>query len=394
MSGSRAAILLGAVGCALACAAMPVGARSQERLGVAIAIEDPSGRVVPRVREALARAGRGEGVARLAFWGASHTASDQYTGFLRERLQRRFGNAGAGLVMPAMPFDLYARRDVTIEGGPGWRGVMVRGHARTADHYGRAGFAIETSRRTRARVIIPRSRIRHVELWALARTGGGTLELASGRTVSTLATSTSGPDAPVFAELDAERVSTVDVRSAGDGPVRVFGVNLETGTPGVIVESFGVPGARASDQLPWDEATLRAQIARRPLDLVALAYGTNESGDRTAMAALETDLRAVIDRWQRVAPTAACLLIGPSDWAMTRDGARVARPRTTAVRDLYRRVAIAEGCGFFDLVALQGGAGSIPRWVEQGFALGDHVHMTDAGHERVAELLDRALRGR
>lgn len=384
----RALVLVGVL---LACAAVERGAGAQDQvLGRPIAIEDPRGAVLPRVQRALRRAERGDGVARLAFWGASHTASDQYPGFLRERLIARFGDGGHGLVMPAMPFPLYARRDLAID-GPGWTGLAVRGRDRRADRYGRAGYAIETTTPTFARVRVgARRAVRHVEAWALAQPGGGTLSLVVDGSEVRSAPS-AAPPGTIYLEADVARAGRVEVRSAGDGPVRLFGVLLESGAPGVIVESFGVPGARARDQLPWHEATLREQVARRPPDLVALAYGTNESGDRTPLSELDRDLHAVIARWRAVAPDAAILVIGPSDWPRLRAGRYAVRPRTTEVRDLYRRVALAEGCGFFDLLAFQGGAGSIPRWVAAGLALDDHVHLTDEGHARLAAALERAL---
>lgn len=375
----------------MAGAALGRGAGAQDGpLGRAIPIEDPAGTVLPRVHRALRRAERDEGVARLAFWGASHTASDQYPGFLRERLIRRFGDGGHGLVMPAMPFPLYARRDLAIEGA-GWTGLAVRGRDRRPDRYGRAGYAIETAARASARVQIGgRHPVRHVEAWALAQPGGGTLSLAVDGAEERSSASHGAPGS-IYLQADVENARRVEVRASGDGPVRLFGVLLESGAPGVIVESFGVPGARASDQLPWHEPTLREQIARRPPDLVALAYGTNESGDRTPLAALERDLREVIARWRAIAPEAAILVIGPSDWPQLRAGAYVVRARTTQVRDLYRRTALATGCGFFDLLAFQGGPGSIPRWVSAGLALDDHVHLTDDGHARLATMLERAL---
>ena len=377
---------------ALLIAAGALPTRAQETLGVATPIEDPRGLVLPRVHEALRRAARGEGVARLAFWGASHTASDQYPSFLRASLQRRFGDAGAGLVMPAVPFALYERRDVVVESGGGWRGVMVRGAARGDDRYGRAGFAVETEARTWARVRSAR-RTAHVELWALAQPGGATLELRvdGDAQVATLATDTA-EHALAYAALEVTpRAHRVEVRAHGDGRARVFGVLLESDRPGVVVESFGVPGARARDQLPWDPATMREHLARRPVDLYALAYGTNETGDRTPLPALERDLRETLSRWREAAPDAACLVVGPSDWPRVRDGIAEARPRTTAVRDAYRRVALTTGCGFFDLLAFQGGPASIERWVSAGWALGDRVHMTDPGHQRLAQVLERAL---
>jgi hypothetical protein len=380
--------LAAALACALACGL----AAAQEPIGTAIAIEDPTGLVLPRLHAALART-RAGGVARLAFWGASHTASDQYTGLLRERLQRRFGDAGIGLALPALPFALYDRRDLALESGPGWAGRMVRGSSRDPDRYGRAGFAIETRQRTWAR-IRPRgaTRIAHVEAWALAQPGGGTIELAvDSAPVASLATASTSPSLAYAAADVAPGPHAIEVRTDGAGPVRLYGLLAESGAPGVIVESFGVPGARARDQLPWDESALREHVARRVPDLYALAYGTNETGDRTPLAALERDLRDVIARWHRIAPESACLVIGPSDWPLRDGDTYAARPRTNEVRELYRRVAFATGCGFFDLVAFQGGPGSFPRWIAAGMALDSRVHLNDAGHARLAEVLERAL---
>lgn len=61
------------------------------------------------------------------------------------------------------------------------------------------------------------------------------------------------------------------------------------------------------------------------------------------------------------------------------------------MRDAYRRAALAEGCAFFDLLAWQGGPGSIVEWVARGWALGDHVHLTDDGYARLGEALAAQL---
>ncbi|MCA9600528.1 MAG: hypothetical protein KC417_00810, partial [Myxococcales bacterium] len=54
---------------------------------------------------------------------------------------------------------------------------------------------------------------------------------------------------------------------------------MEGEEPGVVVDALGVNGARAKNQLWWDDASFRAELAKRDPALVALAYGTNESGD-------------------------------------------------------------------------------------------------------------------
>jgi lysophospholipase L1-like esterase len=386
----RALIALGSLAAAFAVAA-PL--RGQDApLGVAGALDDPGGRVGAALRSALDAASPDGRTVRLTFWGASHTASDQYTAPIRARLRRRYGDAGSGLVMPAQPLWLYEMRDFDVPEVPAFAGRFVRGATRVPGNYGRAGMALDVEVASRAE-LVPRRGVRFaaVALWAEARAGGGTVTLSVDGHEATLHT---GVDGAGFGEV---RVVVplgshcIEVRAHGDGPVRIFGVVPETGTGGVTVEAFGVPGARARDWAPWDEAAMRAQLAARPSDLVAIAYGTNESGDGTALATVEAQLDATLDRLAAVAPTVPCLVIGPSDRPRLRDAHHEPRPRSTAMAELFHRRALAHGCAFFDTLAWQGGAGSMMAWVARGLALDDHVHLTDEGYEQMADALLEGL---
>src|SRR5690606_7420524 len=94
-----------------------------------VAIDDDSGRALAALHGALERA-RDGGRARITIWGASHVASDQYPGMLRTALQRRYGDGGPGLVLPASPFSLYAHTDVRVARAGAWRALRVRGSRR------------------------------------------------------------------------------------------------------------------------------------------------------------------------------------------------------------------------------------------------------------------------
>lgn len=379
----------------LLAALVPLRLGAQDALGVPGALDDPGGRLAQALSAALERARAGGPSARLAFWGASHTASDQYTSVLRRELRRAAGDGGPGLVLPSLPFPLYEMRDVEVPDVPAFAGRFVRGARRTPGAYGRAGFALDVERRARAELTLRASAapIAHVEVWAMAQPGGGSVGLeVNGREVASVDTEVGPPGTLVRAVADVapgRHRFAVDVR--GDGPVRLFGVLAESATPGVVVEAFGVPGARARDQEPWDAASFAEQLAVRPPDVVAIAYGTNESGDGTPLTQVEASVDAALDRLEAAAPGAACLVIGPSDRPRRRDGAWVARPRSTALAELFHRRAAAHGCAFFDLLAWQGGPGAIERWVGAGLALDDHVHLTDEGYAMLARALLREL---
>lgn len=370
------------------------------RLGRRTRVEDPSGRALDHFHDALRESERGEGVTRIVVWGASHVASDQFTGELRRRLQDRFGDGGAGLVPIARPFSLYDHADLVISPSRSFRGAMVRGNRRVPGPYGRAGFALDADGPGSGRITPRRSSGRgatlaHVELWALGQPEGGRVELRiDGEAHGMLSTSTEAAS-PLYLTVDLPAARhRLEVRALDESPLRVHGVLLESGRPGVVLEAFGVPGARLRDRLPWDDESLAAHLARRPADLLVLAYGTNESARRRPMRAVERDAREAITRTRRVGGDASCLVVGPSDWPRhTPEGWRP-RPRSGALNELYQRIASEEGCAYFDLLHFQGGAGSAPRWVEAGLMLDDHVHFSDRAHARLAGVLERALLAR
>ena len=99
-------------------------------------------------------------------------------------------------------------------------------------------------------------------------------------------------------------------------------------------------------------------------------------------------LREVIGRWKRRAPATSCLLVGPGDWPRERrDGTLRTRPRLEGIVQAQRVEADVAGCAFFDTLAWMGGPLSMERWMAEGLALGDRVHLTDAGYERLGDAL-------
>ena len=385
------AVALAAIAAACTIAAAAQDGGGPRELGTPTWLDDPRGDALPRFHAALRRVASDGEVARVVVWGASHVAEDRITGVLRARLGRRFGDAGLGLVPAVPPFSLYDHLDVEHEGGGGWSGWMVRGRAREPGAYGRAGFAVEARARTWARVRPRASNTRSAELWGWAQPGGGSVSLRSGGARARL--ETAGDEGPVYGEAIAVR-GAIEVRTGGDGPVRLFGVDLATGEPGIVVEAFGIPGARARDRLPWDDAVLRAHLRRRPPAMIVLAYGTNESGGGQRLSTVEREVRRAIRRTRAIVPDAACVVIGPSDWPERTGGAYRARARTRETNEIYRRATHTEGCAYFDLLRFQGGAGSAVRWYAAGMMLPDHVHFTDEGYARIAHALERAwLRG-
>ncbi len=383
-----------------------------EQPGLPIAIEWPSPTAARPLHEALARAGRGEGKARLLFWGASHTASDMFTGVLRTELQRRFGDGGHGFVLPVKPWRSYRHRGIEVESSRrGWRTLRIRANsgADALDDYGLAGVAVESERagawgevRTARRGPVGRTASRF-EIWYLAQPGGGDFDvLLDDKKVARVRTR-ADRRRPGYHLVETEDAPhRLRIRVATRAPVRLFGVVVERAAPGVVVDTLGINGSRARYQLLWKDGTYREHLRRRDPDLVVLAYGTNESGDDRPLEAYEADLRRVLARIRETVPEASCLLVGPSDRPLRieeaggEEGESLAwqdRPRTHAVNAIQRKVALESGCGFFDLVAFQGGPLSMVEWaaMDPPLAQPDHIHFTRRGYARLGTVLLGAL---
>lgn len=373
--------------------------------GLEIALQDRDGRSMAQFHQALDRARAGQGQARLLFYGASHTAADIYTGYIRTALQTMFGDAGHGFVLPVQPWRGYNHQGVRVARvSADWTTLKVGANpnATGEDYYGLAGVAVESSVPDATAFVETErgstlgGRVGHFDVYYLRQPGGGAFEVFLDGTRVQRVDTRDATRASGYVEVrpDVDGPHRLELRVVGNGPVRLFGVALDREAPGVVVDVNGINGSRARSQLAWNDEQFREQLRRRRPDLVALAYGTNESGDdNQPIADYEAQLQQVVQRIRETVPNASCLLIGPSDRPVAAGPSWVDRPRTAQIIESQWRVALANGCGFFDVVAFQGGAMSTVSWAEMAppYAGRDHVHFTRRGYERMGQVLLSAM---
>jgi lysophospholipase L1-like esterase len=364
-----------------------------------LGLEDPSGSALAAFHAALRRAQAGEGQARVVVYGASHVASDLITGSIRQRLQKRFGEAGPGFVQIGKPWRWYRHAGISIEESRGLETFRIKARAPVDGVYGLAGVALDARPKKAALAVITTranggltGHASRLELYYWKQPKGGRIHLSvDGRPAQRIDTSAkvAGPGYALIELPDGPH--RIELRTSGAGPVRIFGAALERDVPGVIVDMLGIPGARARDHLHWDDAVYREHLSKRRPDLIVLAYGTNESGDDDVpIASYEARLTRVLQRVREVARDASCLLIGPSDRPLRNPDATFAdRPLTTAIASSQRRIAAEFGCGFFDLQAFMGGPMSMLQWTvtDPPLATQDYVHFTALGYQRLADSL-------
>ncbi len=384
------------------------------------ALTVPAGALDP-LFAALALAERGDpaGRAAVVVFGDSHTAGDHMTGTLRRELGGRFGDAGRGFVLAGRPpIRHYYQRDVRYGSDGKWQAEL--GGKRDAEGpFGLAGVRAHAVKKDATAWVescdqCGSDRVGRFDVYYLRRKDSGALayRLDDGPwqklTTRLEATAMEERAAAVLSVPTTGERHRLSLRPAGGGSIDLFGVALERGTPGVVVDALGVVGRRLGHLRSWDWDVIGPQLAARAPALVVLQYGTNEADDPTLdLVALARNHDEVIAQVRQHVPGAAILVLGPPDMAKRAGGKACDKlpppppvdefgdggmplecqwrtpPLLLQVIEVQREAAARHGVAFFDSLAAMGGAEQMDVFfrMEPPLAYSDHVHFTQPGYD-------------
>jgi lysophospholipase L1-like esterase len=359
-------------------------------------ILDPAG-IMSHFYESLARTERKEprAVTQVLHYGDSPVTADSITADARAILQQRFGDAGHGFVLMAKPWAWYGHRGVGLRGS-GWR-IAAATQSRAKDGFhGLGGVSFEGGVGASATISLPDNRHTGMEVQFLQQPGGGAFHL-EGNAGPIGDVSTDGEtEAPGFASFGLPSGTGRVTLSVTAGTVRLFGWSFEKKGPGVIYHSLGLNGAQVQAVLWYFNAgQWTIELRHMHPDLVVINYGTNESVfPEYIERQYPGELRKLIERVKTALPESSVLVMSPMDRG-ERDssGDIVTMPILPRIVDIQRKVAVDEGCAFFDTFDAMGGAGTMARWYESQprMVSADFTHPLPGGAALVGRLLDDAL---
>ena len=353
-----------------------------------------------RLQRVLNRTGQ---PTRIAFWGASHVAGEYFTGQIRRVLQTDYGDAGHGFVMPAPPWQGYRASDVNLCAGGTWVSDFdSRVGGRNDGMLGPGGMSVEAIDAAsfawvQTTTQNPQGRsIDRFEVLFIKQATGGVLkaQVDDAPPVEISTQGTPGPGALILKLQPGPHRLTLS--PAGNGPVRLVGVNMEQSGTGIVVDAMGVNGRTASSWLRWDMKQMQTWLTRRPYDMIVLAYGTNEGNDNSlSPESYRQSLTAVLKQVRSLLPETPCLLIGPGDRGKkVKDQIYSTWPPHSTIAHIQAEVAPQFGCASWDLQAAMGGEGSVFSWWKADPALmsNDLIHFSAAGYKELANRLLGQLR--
>lgn len=363
-----------------------------QRPGIAQAIEGAA-HLTPFF-EGLERSQRQ--VTRVLHYGDSTLAGDGIAKTVRLRMKERFGDGGAGFYVAGMD-PRWMRRDdlrVTREGDWDIHTILFGGNN---GRYGLGGVSARPKGPGAVNVTASRK----------GGTLGRRIEIYShlSRSEDALRVQVNGQAAEGLQRNRLERFDrwTLDTDedisalrlSVREPGLEIYGLVTEA-SQGITWETAAVVGIATGSMRQFNPEHLAAQTATRSPHLIILMLGGNETG-HGGLASPEGRLYreaylSALNTVRRGAPQAACLIMAPLDQAFQGDDGRVrSKPVMGKMVQFQREAAHQAGCAFWDSWSFMGGNGGFARWLSQGMAWTDLVHLTEKGLSRIGEALSDAL---
>ncbi len=365
-------------------------------------VHDYGDRKAPALWEALQQLEQGQRAQplRIIQLGDSHTAGDYFTGQLRLRLQRQFGNAGIGWLTPGYVTNQRSHQVLLRS-----LGKWTLSDSKIAKHTGTfpLGGLINTSAGNSILEIKTKEELAtgqwQVSIWQQSKQTPWSLALVGGKLSKLPGQGDPKASWRLSNQLiDANKVNGLRLLAPSGG--KLGGVILDRQAPGITLDALGINGSVANVISRWDTASLRTQLQWRDPQLVILAYGTNEAfGKDLIPDTYETELRNAIRKVRAAAPNAAILLIGAPSSAKTKapninGGCKLPLPPSLIkVQNSQRRIARQEKTLYWDWGAMMGGNCGAQAWFKQAvpFMRPDLVHMSPEGYAASADALYMAL---
>lgn len=351
-------------------------------------ITDSTGHLRPLMEKLYALRCGADSVVSILHIGDSHVQAGFWTARIREHMQRDFGNAGRGLIVPYKltgsnePANYAVRTNLPISAvrtnpksekqpSPTSVSFMFDGPDAEFEIWSKNGFNSLTV-------------LHHPQAPMLAPPD----DLAMGTycTIDNTPTSTR--------ILLTRKVDTLTLRGrveAGFETPEYYGFSLENGQPGVLYHAIGYNGA-AFQHIGENTTILDGGLSSLSPDLIVISLGTNNCyGGNYRSEQAEQAVRRFMDRIAAAFPDALLLYTTPRESARSLRRPREANPNIVDVGRIIRQAAQERGAAVWDMYDATGGKGTSEKWYTEGLMNRDRIHLTEKGYTLTGDMLYEAL---
>ena len=332
--------------------------------------------------------------------GDSHLQADFFTSWVRQQLQRDYGNGGRGLIFPYHVAGSNEPNNYRSTSTGEWKGrrcVMVNPSNIPT---GIAGFGLQTYDSTSSlkvnikntedinysftHMMFLHDKGPHCFDWVIYTSNDMKDSVVIRDTAKTWGI---GADSVSFKDtMNLFTMCTLQ-KDTSQYEAMVYGMVLTNDKPGIIYHTIGSNGARYTDYT--HSKYFIQQLAELKPDLVIISLGTNEAFSKKFNPDyFENDMDSMITNIKQVAPGTDFLLTTPNDAFRSR---RYKNPDIADAVDVIKREAKKYDAAYWDFYHIMGGYGSMQKWYQRHLCQKDHVHFTAGGYTLQAELFYDAL---
>ncbi len=336
----------------------------------------------------------------ILHYGDSQIEGDRITGYIRQRMQERFGGNGAGL-LPAVQIIPSTCVGQTYSGGIE-RYIVSGAHSKTCGHrrYGAlgqmgqlySGGSISVSSRNWKNTFENVKEFSRVRLYVGNTENFSTTISAGGSTHQPTHTRSNSFVKIYDWELNSP-VKKVTVNMSGKA--EIYGVSLD-GEGGVAVDNIPFRGSSGTFFTSIDSTSLVSMYKDLDVGLILLEFGGNTmpvvKSDKT-VDYYKTRISTQLAYLKRVYPQARIVFIGPSDMATTVGGKLQTYPYMEKFIQGLKEAAHENGVVFWSMFDAMGGRDSMISWVKNSPSLAatDYIHFNNRGVEKIAEIFFESL---
>lgn len=340
--------------------------------------------------------GRTDRSVRVLWLGDSHTAADFLTHEVRKHLQATVRPGGPGFVRLGLDGYRHSQVRFSLSGRFNKAPILPAQSTRVLDGvFGYGGIRTLPIAGAKAEATLREPDAAEV-VWTLSYRlpKGAQLMVRLGDQSHRLRPeSRQDPQEPgagvTWAAFTGSANETFSVQHVSGDP-EIFGAFVDTVDEGVVLDTVGINGARVATPLAWEPDQFREQIRRRGVDLLVVAFGTNEAFDRARTSHYREQTMALVKLAREARPELPCWVVGPPDAANSRGGSL---DRVVEITAAQAAAAKELGCAFSSQLELMGGEGSFASWMSArpSKARSDRVHLTISGYKELGELLANEL---
>lgn len=348
----------------------------------------------------------------ILHYGDSQIEGDRMTGFMRERLQNQFGGNGPGLVPANNVYNTFAFVQTY---SPNFKRYTCFGGEKLSNRkYGVMGSAARFTKEYHDSTEIANE---NTVKTAWIELGASSQAFGRSRSFSTVKMHYNSCIKPCALNVYENGTLIHQDSLKADGKSHIFKLSFP-GTPGMLkfefssaispnisnfslegdygvqMSNIGMRGSSGTIFGAMDRGVAGEAMNELGVELIIMQFGGNSVPffkDSASVRNYANYFKGQLNTLRTLRPSAAIVVIGPSDMSKMEDGVYETYPFLPYCVEQMKKSSLEAGAGYWDLYDAMGGKNSMPAWVNKGLAGNDYIHFSNSGARMAAQLFYDAL---